>query len=156
MSSGSHKSRRGPWRLLLAHDSRAASCDGLFATIETALGDVEISDVASIEAARAALHAAPLDVCLVCLDLPPAPLAGVRLAAEIFAAGPPLVLVTRPPRLLPPAAVDLRPGPWNPPHPPAGALSDAIVAALEPGRAGTQGIRATGDDWRPLLAGRGR
>ena len=46
--------------------------------------------------------------------------------------------------------------PWIPPDATAGALSDAIVAALEPGRAGTQGIRATGDDWRPLLAGRGR
>src|SRR5436309_98560 len=66
------------WRILVAHDANAATCDPLIAALEPAFPRVEVTDVSSIDGARAALATSSFDACLVCLDLQPAPLAGVR------------------------------------------------------------------------------
>jgi hypothetical protein len=152
------------WRVLLAHDARAATCDGLYDALTSALGEVEIVDVASVEAARSVLHAARagkaspsarIDVCLVCLDLPPAPLGGVRLAQSVFApgsGGPPLVLVTRSQRWLPADASELLRVPWVAPDADPALLSAAIVAALGPqGRAPVAEVADVDGDWEPAL-----
>ena len=48
--SGTRLHRR--WRILIAHDSAASTCDALFGVIEDVLGDVEIVDASSMEDAR--------------------------------------------------------------------------------------------------------
>ena len=63
------------WRLLLAHDATASTCDPLLDAIEGALGNVEASESSSVDDARVALRQSRFDLCMVCLDLPPAPLA---------------------------------------------------------------------------------
>jgi len=136
--SGLRVARR--WRLLLAHDATSSTCDPLLDAIEGALGNVDISESSSIDDARVALrrwgrerrqasmgtapvnpwapgssgaaHAVPFDLVLVCLDLPPAPLGGVRLTQEILEQGLPVILVTRSLRWIPPGAAALRELPW--------------------------------------------
>ena len=79
------------WRVLLAHDATAATCNSLIDAVEAALGNVDVSESSSVEDARVALRLGPHDgatgrfhLAMVCLDLPPAPLGGVRLAQEIL------------------------------------------------------------------------
>src|SRR5262245_20004063 len=97
--SGARRLRR--WRVLLAHDARASTCDSITTALEEMLRDVEIVDASSIDAAQASLSSVPFDACLVCLDLPPAPVGGVRLAREAISDGHSVVLVTRSLRWLP-------------------------------------------------------
>jgi hypothetical protein len=115
--------------VLLAHNAAAATCDALAQLIEASLGGAELVDASSIEDARAAIAAEAFDALLICLDLPPAPLAGARLASELVANGYPVVLVTRSLRWLPPDATALRELPWIPPDAPADDVARAIAAA---------------------------
>lgn len=126
--SGIRRARR--WRLLLAHDATAATCDPLAFAVEAALGNVDITDASSADDARAALQSGHFDVCLVCLDLAPAPLGGVRLAQEVLAEGLPVVLITRSLRWIPASASALRAQPWIPPDAAAGEVAAAIGEAV--------------------------
>ncbi len=129
ISSGLRPARR--WRILLAHGATAA-CDPLVLAIEEALGRVDLSEAVSIDDARAALQSTPFNVCLVCLDLPPAPLGGVRLAQDVLDNyGVPLVLVTRSMRWIPPRATALCKLPWVPPDANAAEVARAIDEAVE-------------------------
>src|SRR5690242_15278658 len=83
------------FKILLAHDARAATCDPLARAIEAALENVEIVDASSIDDALLASATERFDACLVCLDLPPAPVGGARLASELVDSNHPVVLVTR-------------------------------------------------------------
>jgi hypothetical protein len=127
--SGTRLRRR--WRVLLAHDAAATTCDGLFGVIEHVLGDVEIVDASSIDDARGWLHQGEIDVALVCLDLPPSLIGGVRLAREIQAHGPPVILVTRSQRWLPHDAGSLRLLPWVTPEATAAEVTQAILTTLD-------------------------
>ncbi len=118
------------WRVLLAHEASASTCDLLFKVIEGALGNVELTESFSVEDARIATRRAPPDIVLVCLDLPPAPSGGVRLAEELVARGVPVVLVTRSQRWIPPSARALRAVPWVPPEADAREVSRAVHAAI--------------------------
>jgi hypothetical protein len=158
-SSGLRRIRR--WRLLLAHDATASTCAPLIDAIALALGSVDINESSSIDDARVALHTvnegglvhdgasvgdqrpkprAPaepcFDVAMVCLDLPPAPLGGVRLAQECVRAGLPVVLVTRSLRWIPPSAVALRDLPWVTPDATAAEVAHAVAEALTDGADG--------------------
>jgi hypothetical protein len=119
------------WRLLLAHDVSTRTCDALAIGIHRAIGHVEIVDASSLADARAALEVSRFDACLVCLDLPPAPRGGVRLARDLVAFGYPVVLVTRSLRWLPVDAVDLHAAPWVTPEADALAVVRAIAKAVE-------------------------
>ena len=118
------------WRLLLAHDASASTCDSLIDAIESALGNVDASESSSVDDARLALHKERFDLCMVCLDLPPAPLGGVRLAGEILHAQVPVVLITRSLRWIPPSAAILRELPWVPPDAGAADVSRAVADAI--------------------------
>ncbi len=138
-SSGLRRIRR--WRLLLAHDATASTCAPLIDAIAQALGNVDINESSSIDDARVALHTANdggpcFDVAMVCLDLPPAPLGGVRLAQEFVRAGLPVVLVTRSLRWIPPSAVALRDLPWVTPDATAAEVAYAVAEALTDGADG--------------------
>jgi hypothetical protein len=134
--SGLRKARR--WRLLLAHDATASTCDPLFDALEGALGEVDVSESSSIDDARLAVRGSADDhprgmrfhLALVCLDLPPAPQGGVRLAKELVDRGLPVVLVTRSLRWIPPTAASLRDLPWIPPDADAAAVSRAVGEAM--------------------------
>lgn len=135
--SGSRPVRR--WRVLVAHDATLPTCDALILGVERAYGNVEIIEAASVEDALVATRAGAsardggVDLCLVCLDLPPAPQGGTRLAEEVLARGIPLVLVTRSLRWLPADATLLRAQPWVSPEAEdielARAMGDAIARA---------------------------
>jgi hypothetical protein len=99
-------------RILLARDSTSAACDGLVRAVRQAFPEVVMLDVGSFESAQASLGAEHLELVLVCLDLPPAPTGGVRVARVALATGHPVVLVTRSLRWLPSEADDLRSLPW--------------------------------------------
>jgi len=118
------------WRLLLAHDASAATCDPLVQVIESALGAVDLTDASSIDDARVATHSVDFHVALICLDLPPAPVGGVRLAQELLALDVPVVLVTRSLRWIPQNAPGLRELPWIPPDAGTAEVGQAIVAAM--------------------------
>jgi hypothetical protein len=162
-SSGLRRIRR--WRLLLAHDATASTCAPLIDAIGLALGSVDINESSSIDDARVALHTAnegglshdgasvgdprpkrastvgpPVEPCfdlaMVCLDLPPAPLGGVRLAQEFVRAGLPVVLVTRSLRWIPASAVALRDLPWVTPDATAAEVAYAVAEALTDGAEG--------------------
>lgn len=126
--SGIRRARR--WRLLLAHDATAATCDPLAFAVEAALGNVDITDASSADDARAALQTSQFDVCLVCLDLAPAPFGGVRLAQELLAEGLPVVLITRSLRWIPASASALRAQPWIPPDAAAAEVATAVGEAV--------------------------
>ena len=127
--SGTRQRRR--WKILLAHDVAASTCDALFGIIESALGDVEIIDASSVDDARTWLLQGEIDVVLICLDLPPTLIGGVRLAKEIQAHGPPVILITRSQRWLPSDAGALRLVPWITPEATVEAVTTAIIAALD-------------------------
>jgi hypothetical protein len=118
------------WRVLIAHDAMASTCDAIASGLEGVLRDVELVDASSIEAALATLSTMTIDVCLVCLDLPPAPVGGVRLAQEAIREGRPVVLVTRSLRWLPPDATDLRGIPWVTPEARPEEVAEAMVEAV--------------------------
>jgi hypothetical protein len=128
--SGMRTVRR--WRLLLAHDATASTCDPLIDAIEGALGQVDVNESSSVDDARVARETSHFDLALVCLDLHPAPLGGVRLAQELLAGGLPVVLVTRSLRWIPPTAAALRELPWIPPDATVADVSRAVVAAMGP------------------------
>jgi DNA-binding NarL/FixJ family response regulator len=104
----------------------------LLSAIDDAFNDIEVVEVASVTDAQNVLERSRFDACLVCLDLPPAPLAGVKLAqAALRDDGrqrrPSVVLVTRSLRWLPASAANLRSLPWVAPD--AGA--DEIARAVD-------------------------
>ena len=78
----------------------------------------------------------PFDLVMVCLDLPPAPHGGVRLAQEILRQGLPVVLITRSLRWIPPGATTLHELPWLTPDADvievARAVGDAVAAFGSP------------------------
>jgi hypothetical protein len=119
------------WRLLLAHDVSTRTCDALASGVHRAIGHVEIVDASSLADARSALEVSRFDACMVCLDLPPAPRGGVRLARELVAFGYPVVLITRSLRWLPVDAVDLHAAPWVTPEADPLAVVRAIAKAVE-------------------------
>jgi CheY-like chemotaxis protein len=110
--------------VLLAHNAVTATCDALARLLETS--GVEVVDASSMDDARLALETETFDACLICLDLPPAPLGGARLAAELLERGCPVVLVTRSLRWLPPDATALRSLPWISPD----ATPDEVARAM--------------------------
>jgi len=119
------------WRILLAHGATAA-CDPLFYAIESALGSVDLSEAVSVDGARAALQSGQFNLCMVCLDLPPAPVGGVRLAQEVLDEREvPLLLVTRSMRWIPPHATALRNLPWLAPDASANDVARAVEAVME-------------------------
>jgi hypothetical protein len=99
-------------RILVAHDPRLSTCDALIRGLEGALDGLEIVDAASVEGARAWANGGRFDLCLVCLDLPPAPRGGARLAKELTARGHDVVFITRSLRWLPAEDRELRNLPW--------------------------------------------
>lgn len=139
--SGTRLARR--WRLLLAHDATASTCNPLIDALEGALGNVDIYESPSVDDARDALRSSLTDVeafgipdgprfhlCLVCLDLPPAPAGGVRLAQELRQSGLPVVLVTRSLRWIPPSAAALRELPWVTPDATHSEVTRAVGEAM--------------------------
>jgi DNA-binding NarL/FixJ family response regulator len=118
------------WKVLLAHDGALSTCDALFDTIREAMDDVQIIDAPSAESARSMLRRSAFDVCFVCLDLPPTPLGGIKLAQDLVRAGCPLVLVTRSLRWLPSSAAELRVLPWVPPEAGAADIVRAVDEAI--------------------------
>ncbi|HEY4122402.1 MAG TPA: hypothetical protein VGM56_31260 [Byssovorax sp.] len=144
-TSGLRPARR--WRLLLAHDAASTTCDGLADAIVDALGNVDVVDAWSADDARLDAGAGRLDVCLVCLDLAPAPVAGVRLAQEMVEQGLPVVIVTRSQRWIPQDAADLRQLPWIVPE----ASSEDVCAAIQMAIAS----RGLVDPWAPDVGAAG-
>jgi hypothetical protein len=142
LGSGIRAARR--FRVLLAHDATAATCDALVSAIERAPKNLDLTDASSVDDARLALQTGIFHIGLVCLDLPPAPLGGVRLAEEILAQGVPVVLVTRSLRWVPHGATRLRELPWLAPDAPPAAVARALSQALS----------AYDDDEAPLSAPR--
>ncbi|APR78313.1 Hypothetical protein A7982_03660 [Minicystis rosea] len=137
--SGTRLARR--WRLLLAHDATASTCNALIESIEDALGNVDIYESPSVDDARDVLRgslidapspaaASRFDLCLVCLDLPPAPAGGVRLAQELRKQGLPVVLVTRSLRWIPASAASLRELPWVTPDASSSEVARAVGEAM--------------------------
>lgn len=122
------RSARG-FRVLLAHDAHAATCDALTHALEASMTNVEIVDASSVDDALLASATERFDAFLVCLDLPPAPLGGVRLASELVETNHPVVLVTRSLRWVPPDRRALHELPWIPPDAGPDEVKSAIVAA---------------------------
>jgi hypothetical protein len=98
--------------------------------LEQAIQGAEVVDASSGEDARVAAEGAPFDVVMVCLDLPPAPRGGCRLADEMLEQGHAVVLITRSLRWLPPDAAALRALPWVTPEAGPAAVLEAIEAAI--------------------------
>jgi DNA-binding NarL/FixJ family response regulator len=121
---------RRSWRFLLAHDATAPTCKPLMQSVERALGKVDIVASASVEHALAELRDSTFDACFVCLDLPPVPAGGARLAQKMVRDRFPVVLVTRSLRWLPQSAANLREVPWVPPDAPPNEVAKAVRAAL--------------------------
>lgn len=142
------------WRVLLAHDATAATCNSLIDAVEAALGNVDVSESSSVEDARLALRLGPHDgtsgrfhLAMVCLNLPPAPLGGVRLAQEILGRhNLPVILVTRSLRWIPAWAVALRDLPWVTPD----ATPEEVVRAVSEAMASH--VAVTEGDHAPWLA----
>jgi hypothetical protein len=152
------------WRLLLAHDATASTCDLLIDAIEGALGNVDISESSSIDDARVAVRASGhfgdgglwenrFDVAMVCLDLPPAPLGGVRLAQELVDQGLPVILITRSLRWIPPSAATLRDLPWVPPDAAVADVSRAVGEAMAARYPASSGPRLVRPSDLPRVAG---
>jgi hypothetical protein len=76
------------------------------------------------------LFSVDFHVALVCLDLPPAPSGGVRLAQEVLSLDVPVVLITRSLRWIPQSASALRELPWVPPDAGVTDVGQAIVDAM--------------------------
>ncbi len=115
------------WKILLAHDGTLPTCNPLMRAVTSAMPDVHILDATSGEAARTHLRRTAVDVCFVCLDLPPSPSGGIKLAQELVRVGLPVVLITRSLRWLPRTAAELRVLPWVAPE----ADEKDIVRAID-------------------------
>ena len=126
--SGARAGQR--WRVLLAHDTNTSACDHLIGTIKGALGDVEVCESASVDDARLGLDSGRFDFSMICLDLPPAPHGGIRLAQELLGKDPPLILVTRSLWWIPPSAAALRDLPWVAPDAAVAQVSRAVDEAM--------------------------
>jgi hypothetical protein len=139
--SGTRLARR--WRLLLAHDATASTCNTLIDAIEGALGHVDIYESPSVDDARDSLRSSLVDpdfvtspdaprfhLAMVCLDLPPAPAGGVRLAQELHQKGLPVVLITRSLRWIPASAAAVRALPWIPPDATVSEVTRAVGEAM--------------------------
>lgn len=126
--SGIQAGRR--FRILLAHDATASTCDALLSVIERAQKSLDLTDASSVDDARVTLQTGIFHLALVCLDLPPAPLGGVRLAEEILDQGVPVVLVTRSLRWVPHGATRLRALPWLAPDAPPAVIARVVAEAL--------------------------
>lgn len=155
--SGLRRVRR--WKLLLAHDA-TTTCDPLVEAIEGALGNVDINESSSVDDARSQLRGSGLppapddpgagarfDLCMICLDLPPAPQGGVRLAQEALRDGLPVVLITRSLRWIPPSAASLRELPWVTPEASVTEVAGAVAEAMA-----SLAAQPDGDAARPRLA----
>lgn len=121
--------------MLLAHDASAATCNSLIDAVEAALGNVDVSESSSVEDARLSLRLdggrQQVHLAMVCLDLPPAPLGGVRLAQEILGKHRiPVILVTRSLRWIPSWAVALRDLPWVTPDATPEEVERAVSEAM--------------------------
>ncbi len=99
-------------RILVARDPRLSTCDALVQGVESLIDDLELTEAYSVEAARSWAKSGTFDLCLVCLDLPPAPRGGARLAKELCSRGQRVVLITRSLRWLPADELELRALPW--------------------------------------------
>jgi len=99
-------------RILVARDPRLSTCDALVQGLEPLIEDVELVEAYSVEAARSWAKGGPFDLCLVCLDLPPAPRGAARLAKELCRRDQRVVLITRSLRWLPAEDLELRALPW--------------------------------------------
>jgi hypothetical protein len=148
--------RARQWRVLLAHDATTATCALLSDAIQRVLGDVDVSESSSVDHARVAVRTpGRLHLALVCLDLPPAPLGGVRLAHELLSEGLPVVLVTRSLRWIPPSASALLGLPWIPPD--AGtadvarAVGEAMASIPTQAASAKRSVRAMGLDQHVTL-----
>lgn len=120
------------WRFLLAHDFKAPMCKPLVASVEKALGLVDVVSASSVEEAVEELSDGSFDMCFVCLNLPPVPNGTARLTSRIMSEGFPVVLVTRSLRWVPPKATHLRGVPWIAPDaPPADVLRVMRTAIRE-------------------------
>ena len=120
------------FRVLVARDSRLSTCDAMVGAIERSIEGCEIVEAFSVEGALiSAQSGGPFDVCLVCLDLPPAPRGGCRLAEELMADGHAVVLITRSLRWLPAGDHALRSLPWVTPEADTNAVLEAIQAAVD-------------------------
>ncbi|MFT3770952.1 MAG: hypothetical protein QM820_36500 [Minicystis sp.] len=124
----------------MAHDATASTCNPLIDAVEEALGNVDIYESPSIDDARDALRTSVIDVpsladprfdlAMVCLDLPPAPAGGVRLAQELRRQGLPVVLITRSLRWIPTSAASLRELPWVTPDASPTEVARAVGEAM--------------------------
>lgn len=121
-------------RVLLAHDAASPACDGLaeclVAMLGPTFGTIEVLEATSVSGAEVAAVETKLEVAFVCLDLPPAPGGGVRLAEALCRRGVPVVLVTRSLRWLPRSADELRALPWIAPDAGPEAVARAMASAL--------------------------
>ena len=136
------------WRFLLAHDATSRTCDPLIIAVESALGDVDIVEATSVDHALAELGAATFDATLVCLDLPPAPVGGARLAHSILDEGGAVVLVTRSLRWLPPSDRALQRLPWVSPDAQANAVAKAVHAAVAQAESVAADAAPSSSGWR--------
>jgi hypothetical protein len=119
-------------RVLVARDSRLSTCDAMVRGLEHSIEGCEIVEAFSVEGALiTAESSGPFDVCLVCLDLPPAPRGGCRLAEELMADGHAVVLITRSLRWLPAGNHALRSLPWVTPEADTSAVLEAIGTAID-------------------------
>ena len=118
------------WRFLLAHDWKAPMCTPLLASVEKALGLVDVVNAWSVDEALEELSEGNFDACFVCLNLPPVPNGTARLASKMMSEGFPVVLVTRSLRWLPPKATHLRGLPWLSPDAPPHEVLRVIRAAI--------------------------
>lgn len=117
-------------RYLLAHDARSRTCDPLILAMEGAFGAVDIVEATSVDHALSELAAASFDATFVCLDLPPAPQGGARLAHLVLEEGGAVVLVTRSLRWLPPSDHVLRGLAWISPDASSSEVASAVTAAI--------------------------
>jgi hypothetical protein len=111
---------------------------------------VEMDVLGSLAAARASFsEPEPRALTLVfsCLDLPPAPLAGVLAALEADELGFATILVTRSLRWIPPGLERAAELPWVAPDAGALAVADAIDQALRRSRE-RRGASVDGLAWR--------
>lgn len=115
-STGSGVRRVKRYRALLARDLSSATCEPLIESLEQVLTQLTLSHTGSIEDAETLLRSEAFDLVLACLDLPPAPSAGVRLASSAIELQPAVVLVTRSLRWLPAHAHRLHRLPWLAPE----------------------------------------
>lgn len=121
-------------RILFAHDRASGTCEPLGRELQVALGRAfgacDVLSASSLGSAKLALEDVVPDVSFVSLDLPPAPVAGARLAEALVKAGRPVVIVTRSLRWLPPNVPELRALPWVTPDADAASLVEAAREAL--------------------------